>query len=482
VRYLHDLEEANLERIPKAKGVSRLGWADAQCNTFLLGSESISLEPDPLVLIPPSAGAGQIAQALGVAGDLDKWKEAVSPMLPHPLVVAALGSSAAAPLLPILGVQNFIVDFVNQTSSGKTTLLKVAASVFGNPSTGDSAPLIASWNTTEVGFEQRASMLNGLPLFLDDSKQATVGKELSRLIYHFANGKGRNRGGIDGVANLRTWSSVLISTGESPLIAESNDGGTRVRVVTLWARPFGDLDAETGTRVRNLNRLVDRCYGLAGRAYLRHLLAAGNGELQAEFGRLESQYSQYAGENVLAQRLAPVVAVMHLGAQLLLESLDIDCDVHAAFGEIWGLVAAESKEADRADAAIEYVADWLTAHPNRMWQTEHHEESPPGGWAGTRDELGRHCFIPAVLKQILSEGSFDAEGILRTWTDRGLLSKAPSGGNPQKRFANVRSRLLTFSPDAFDVKNHTEEDGTARTTGSGRPKPSSPHRPARRPE
>ena len=194
--------------------------------------------PDALLFHAKSDGDTQLASAFAPVGSYESWREISHPWrIPVPLL--ALYASLAAPVLALTGASPFLVDVCGQTSQGKTTTLQVAASVWGNPDPTSASTLIGSWNNTGNYVGQVAQLLNGLPILLDDTSQGKP-KELPQLIYLLANGRGRGRmhreGGTQEVGN---WETITLSTGETPLVSHSQDGGTRGRVLTLWGSPFG---------------------------------------------------------------------------------------------------------------------------------------------------------------------------------------------------------------------------------------------------
>ena len=125
---------------------------------------------------------------------------------------------------------------------------------------------------------------------------------------------------------------------------------------------------------------------------------------------------------------------------------------------IYDELAAESREADRAAAALRTVVSW--AHANRAaFQGAHRSDqdgeplTPPGGFAGRwggsshdstydPDDLDKEddweyiAFYEHKLKKILQETDFEPESTLRTWRDRGWLDIAES--DKQKRFTKQK--------------------------------------------
>jgi len=118
--------------------------------------------------------------------------------------------------LLILQAPNFIVDWANRTSTGKTTALRVGASAWGNPDERAGHTVLPSWDASRVWVERASGLLSGIPLFMDDTKRAKNSKMVSELLYTVAGGRGRGRGNTTSLAATCSWRTVLLSSGEAP--------------------------------------------------------------------------------------------------------------------------------------------------------------------------------------------------------------------------------------------------------------------------
>ena len=273
VSYLHDLEAENFERIPTSRIASHLGWQgkDGQLG-FLCGPDRLISGPTDSPAnnqrsTPPPAREGkvqgqlvvfrgidhgdeQVAAAVRPEGTYDAWLRAVKPIGNYQRVLLGIYASFVPPLLHIIGAPNFIIDWANRTSTGKTTTLRVAASVWGNPNEHDTDSLIGSWDATRVFVERASAVQTGLPTFLDESQRANEPRDVATVLYEVAHGRGRSRGNTRSLAQTRTWNTVLLSSGETPAVSFTRDAGTRARCIEIRGHPFGKVDEQTGKMVR----------------------------------------------------------------------------------------------------------------------------------------------------------------------------------------------------------------------------------------
>lgn len=105
---------------------------------------------------------GELYQAVAQAkGDWEKWLSTYGKLCDSSMVARFIISCAlAAPLLERVGLGQSFGAALWQKGSGKSTLMRFAASVWGNDN------FLYPCNGTLNGFELRAKLLSGPPFFL----------------------------------------------------------------------------------------------------------------------------------------------------------------------------------------------------------------------------------------------------------------------------------------------------------------------------
>ncbi len=209
------------------------------------------------------------------AGTLDGWKEIAALSIGNSRLSFALCVSFAGPLLRMAGMEGGGFSFEGSSSSGKTTALQIAASVWGGPEH------VRSWRATDNGLENIAVLHNDNVLVLDEVGQVN-GRILAECAYMLANGQGKGRSSREG--NLRkshSWRLLFLSSGELGLadkLAENglkSRGGQEVRFVGLPVDTamLTELHGfpHAGAVVNRLKELTAIHYGHAGRAFLHKL-------------------------------------------------------------------------------------------------------------------------------------------------------------------------------------------------------------------
>ena len=114
-------------------------------------------------------------------------------------------------MLPKLGSESYGINFLGNSSIGKSTTLKVAASVYGGHN------YIQQWNSTGNALESVAEGHNHTLLCLDEMSQCDPNK-IGEIAYMLANGQGKNR--LNRESNLKkkySWNTIFLSTGEKSI-------------------------------------------------------------------------------------------------------------------------------------------------------------------------------------------------------------------------------------------------------------------------
>lgn len=264
--------------------VERTGWHDvAGKAVYVLPAQSIGAPASETVRLQSGATA-----AYGAKGTLAGWREAIGERAgSHSRAVLALSVAFAGPLLHLTGQDGFGVNLFGSSSRGKTTLLQVAASVWGGPS------FLRAWRSTGNALEASAALASDTLLPLDEIG-AVDARDAGAAIYALFNGQGKGRAGRDG--NLRepkSWRIVALSSGEMPMSAKVAEGGKRamagqsVRMLDIQADAghgfgcfdHGDEDGDAGPISNAFKEAVRGTYGTAGPAYVQRVVADGVAEV-----------------------------------------------------------------------------------------------------------------------------------------------------------------------------------------------------------
>jgi putative DNA primase/helicase len=223
------------------------------------------------------AGDGS-SEVFTTSGTLDDWRtEVAGKAVGNINLTLAIATAFAGPMLGPCNTESGGIHFVGSSSSGKTTSVIAACSVWGG------ASYRRSWRATANGMEGAAVLSNDVLLALDEISEADP-SQVGAIVYTLGNGRGKQRATRSGLArDVAQWRCVVLSSGERTLgttMAEARQqikAGQSVRLVDLPAdRRHGAWDelhgAASGSAFSDLlQRAAMAHHGYAGRAFLERL-------------------------------------------------------------------------------------------------------------------------------------------------------------------------------------------------------------------
>ena len=146
----------------------------------------------------------------------------------------------AAPTLELLGKDSGGFHLHGLYSTGKSTTLALAASVWGCR--------VETWRTSDNALEDTVERHNEVLLSLNEFSQVDS-RKAAEVAYMLANGEGKQRLTQTSVpVRKKRWRVLFLSTGEVILADHAEAGGTRTKA---------------GTKVRMVNLDADAGHGMA---------------------------------------------------------------------------------------------------------------------------------------------------------------------------------------------------------------------------
>ncbi len=349
-------------------------------------------------------GEKQLLEAFEVKGTADTWKtEVFERVKQHPKAVFFVLSSFASVIIKDLRLQPFIVDLSGTTSQGKTTTLKVAASVWGNES------LMSEWNATKVSIERKSAYLNSFPLFMDDTRKADE-RILKDVIYSFSGGRSKGRGSLKGSQRECTWHNILLSTGEVTLNEYAkNQGGAAARIIPLVDQPL----KKDHSNIMALHEALESNYGAIGIDFLKVWLKHKK-DLIPEYHKFRKHYVDKAKGNEVLSRLAGYYAAVHFTGSILKNKLDFDIDLKA-ISSLFDDIAEENKAIDKPMQFLEEILSDLDSSRQDIF----YDYMPKIIKAIYKDKQRQLFLTPAYVKDFLG---LEEKPTRREWLKRGITS------------------------------------------------------------
>lgn len=271
-----------------ASCTDRIGWHGG---AFVLPHETIGDDAERIVF----QSDNQMENTFRIKRDAQDWVDRIGRLCAgNSRLVFAVSCAFAGPLLRPGGMESGGFHLRGDSSCGKTTALRLAASVYGGPS------YMQRWRTTDNALEAIAAQHCDSLLILDELAQVE-GKVAGECAYMLANEQSKARAQRNGSARARlSWRLLFLSAGELGLADHMAEGGKRTR--TGQEVRMADIPADAGAGMGAFEQL----HGLPnGAAFSSHLAR----EAQVCHGAVGMAFLQWATahSDTLAKRVRNAV-------------------------------------------------------------------------------------------------------------------------------------------------------------------------------
>lgn len=256
----------------------QFGWSE-DFKSFFIGTRELTAQGERFA--PVAEGLKRYAANLGTKGDFRKWQEVMDVlgttegMEGHAFsVLCALGST----LIHMTGQSGVIVNLVNSRSAqGKTTVLRLAASFWGDPVPGKDH-IVAGPEDTYMARIHKAGILNSICPGFDECTNMSP-KEVSSFAYLIPYGSGRDR--LKGPSNeLRendtTWQTIALCSANSSFyeaLDMHRPGGTegeKMRVFEYHVPNKKTVPTDVANQL--FDHQLKENYGFAGPRFVQYVL------------------------------------------------------------------------------------------------------------------------------------------------------------------------------------------------------------------
>jgi uncharacterized protein (DUF927 family) len=457
----------------------RTGWHGA---SFVLPGRVISPEGAPRVLPPDTQG---VAHFCAAAGDVEAWNDLAKAVGKTSRGAFAISAALCAPLTELVGEAGGGFHLYGRSSRGKTTMLIVAASVWGG---GGRDGAVSSWSMTANGGEAKAMLHSGILLALDEIHLAEP-DEIGDIIYRIVNGQGKSRARRDGgAASSAQWNATILSSGELTIEARLTSGrrgsarltgGLAVRMVdiphavsdTATFEDIGD-HADENSFARWMRDTALEHYGHAGPAFVKYLVNDRDGvrrtakELINDFVDAATDHDDDPQIIRVARRFGLVAAAGTLATrQGILQWQDATAH-RAALACFRAWVAARGTTTSQEEINIvDQVLKFLAAHGSsrfeRIFRTgdddapRREHEMPVRDRCGYREDVDGtvvYYVLPSMWKSEIC-ADLDPNHAAKLLRDRGVLQPG-EGTRLQKKVRLPENpkgaRVYALRPDLME--------------------------------
>ena len=450
--------------------VNKPGWHPIPGDKFkrkaYLRREGLTLPrgTDTLLQLPDNPG-----YVLGDGCTLFQWQTKVGGLCArNPRLIFSLCSGLAGAILDIVEYTNIGIHHFGPSRCGKTTLLRVAASIFGNSARA------GTWSGTKNAFQENAVAHCDGPYILDEISQCGPGVA-AYVAYDVMNGTTRSRLSSNGKTQpVDYFRVVLISAGEESfedVLLKDNKaqikGGQLIRIISIPANSsdvmYSDLhghDSHSSFSAALL-RNSEKYREVAGSAYVKHL---ADNQIQLrktlpdEIQIIEEQVisaieldSPSAIERDIAKRMAIIAAAGELAIRAGIFPFKAGDAIKAAKYCYRAWYDHELKAAEQREPAFPSLKSFFARTKASALSQENYENSEIVLFWSVVDGTDSLLIQPEYFERTLCS-TFGKKAGLNALEKRGLLIRG-SGKRPTRQvhvqglgkcsFVAIRASILT---------------------------------------
>ena len=415
-------------------------------------------------------------------GKLEEWRKRIcKPCEGNNILTVTLCVGLSGTLLRFFPtLSTTIINLFGKSSIGKTSALRVAASLWGGHK------FIRQWRSTDNALEGSAEYYNDALMALDELGQ-TESKDASKIVYMLGNERGKGRSKADAtLKKIREWRMPILSSGEIGIADKIEEGGKKakggilVRCIDIDAHiseKFGIFntlhDFESGTELSNYfkNQTVEY-HGTAAEAFIEYLSKAEPETIRDLYHSSRNKiFEKFALKDAdcQVQRIAEMFA-LYLTTGLL-ASVDqygvfthntegIESAVYAVFERL--LEDRGGKKSCEEREIIQHIIGFLMQHEARfskLKSTIHKEDEDCDSPSKTEDDrtvynrLGyiKECLdktdyyiIPELFKEEVCKG-LNLKTVKKILKKNNMLSTYEDGKNKVQYLDGKRIRMVAIS-------------------------------------
>jgi len=426
----------------KVTCVNKTGWHGG---VYVLQDEVIGRDAQSVILQTSSVQGRDFR----VSGTTEEWRDQIGRYcIGNARVAFSVSLAFASPLLRLVGMSGGGYHLKGESTDGKTTTMKVAASVCGG------TDFWHTWRSTGNALEGTASRRNDATLMLDEIREVD-GREAGNIAYMLANGQGKARARTDGsVRETNRWNLLFLSTGELSLVEHAANAGERtyagveVRMIQIPSDSgmygvFEELHGFSGGKAlaEHLEQSVTQHHGAPFRDWLHHItqnLPEVTSQAKAMLKDFTRRLTpQDAGNQVgrAVTRFALVAMAGELASRAGITGWPEGEAFKAAERCLASWMTDRGHAANQEDkAALEQICDFMTRNQFSRFADWYDERNRPTAMMGFRKvDKGGNDSEPVTTFYVLPSGwkeickGFDARKVARLCVAAGWLEPGSEG-------------------------------------------------------
>ena len=314
---------------------SQFGWVDNDTK-FIVGTREITA--DGVYHATPASATETMAGHFEKQGSLEEWKKVWALYGREGMEVQAFAALVgfASPLLKYTEQKGVLINLIHKfAGTGKTTVLRMANSVCGNPQ-----ELLGVESDTYAGKILKAGILNNICNTIDELTNIDK-KALSSLVYDLSQGKGKDKSETHSNrlrTNNVTWRNFTLTSSNASHYQKlgslkENPDGEYMRLLEFKVDYTGDIIGKDEGR-EHFDHILNHNYGHAIEPFIQYVISDPE-EVKNTIRRVQKRIDMELKLTQRERNWSAAVAVI-ITAGLIAERLGllVDWDINRIFKKV----------------------------------------------------------------------------------------------------------------------------------------------------
>ena len=325
-----------------------------------------------------------------------------------------------------LGV--LIAGLSGRSTTGKTTALKLIASIWGNPDDVKGTIIIKN-NASELGLTSQYSGLFGVPICFDDLNTNTKIK-MSDFLYELSRGSQRVIANTKGESNYSRmgFSGISIITGETPLLSQTEQKmGLYARIIDFTEIAW-TIDGQSASE---LKKKVGSHYGFKGCIFGEYIQNFDTNTLSDEFDTCVNVINNLiVNKDEFTHRISKKYAAILLTLRLLNKCFNISLDEKEIMKLALSCEEEQQRERNKSTLSYECIYEYFKNNEKKFDVFQGNKGFVKSLATGNRDGIANykskkelHLYITiSKVKEILKENNFFQLNSYKVkWKEKGYI-------------------------------------------------------------
>ncbi|MFR3072295.1 MAG: DUF927 domain-containing protein [Paeniclostridium sp.] len=311
-----------------------------------------------------------------------------------------------------LGLDSNIIHIVGNSTTGKSTALKLAISCFGYPSCNQES-LYGTYNGTNNALIKKLGGLRGVPYALDEISMSDS-NNFTKFIYSLSNGADKERLNKDSeLMKKESWLTTILSNGEKSIIRSSNkNAGVQVRVIEaenfIWTK--------SAKHAESINKIILNNYGHLGIKFAEYLLKQSKEDLIKQYKHEKDKLSNKLRsiniyDNMTDRRCSKFTIIIQT-ALILKDILNIDLDIEGMIDMITSIEKESIRNRNFNESVIDYIKGYVETYRNQFDGITEATTPKVLGKITEKQDYIEVQMMKESFKYMINEGGYEDEKVV----------------------------------------------------------------------